>query len=111
MGEHSTLTMAKDTQVGWSDCLTNMKNGIEDFKVQLSRDFEVVYNGVQENREATNEICYILNLLSCQFSRIDDLDWDLKELMSIVDIIKDEVLKLAKLSQCSHCHELLNDEI
>ena len=53
---------------------------------------------------------YMSNQIGCHDSHIDDHDQDLKELMGTVDIIKEEVLKLAKMNQCSHCQEYLGDE-
>ena len=60
--------------------------------------FDVVGVGMKENIETTIDIRYISNQIGYRDSRIDDLERDLKELMGTMDIIKEEVMKMAKMS-------------
>ena len=80
-----------------------LKSGLDDIKLHLRRVYEVVGVGVKENREMASYIRYISNQIGCHDSRIDDHEHDLRELMGMVEIIKDEVLIMSKMTQCSHC--------
>ena len=57
-----------------------------------------------------SNIRYMSNQIGCHDSRIEDHDRDLKELMGTVDIIKEEVMKLARMNQCSHGQDSLGDD-
>ena len=54
--------------------------------------------GIKDNRETASDVRYMSNQIGCHDSRIDDHDRDFRELMGTVDIIKDEVLKLARMN-------------
>ena len=43
-----------------------------------------------------SDVKYMTNQISCHDSNIYDHDWDLRELMGMVDIIKDEVTETSK---------------
>ena len=88
-------TMAKEV---WTASFSSMKSGIEDLKLNLRKVFDVVGLVLKENREIIAYIWYISNQIGCQESRIEDLERDLRELMGTIDIIKEEVLKMAKMS-------------
>ena len=55
-------------------------------------------------------VSYMSNQIGCHDSRIEDHNRDLKEMMGKVDIIKDEVLKFARMNQCTHFQESPGDE-
>ena len=50
-------------------------------------------------------IQYITNQIDCHDPIIDDRERDLKDLMGTIEIIKDEVLKMSKMYQYSHCQD------
>ena len=52
-----------------------------------------------------SDIQYVTNQIDGHNCRIDDHECDLKELMGTMEIIKDEVLKMSKMSQCIHCQD------
>ena len=52
-----------------------------------------------------SNIQFISSQISCHDSRIDDHERDLRELMGTVEIIKNEVLKMSRMSQCNHCQD------
>ena len=93
--------MNEGLAVGFS----SIKSGIEELKLHFPYVCDIVGVGVKENKETVADIRYISNQIGCQDSRIDDLERDSRELMGPVDVIKEEVLKMAKMSQCSHCQE------
>ena len=82
---------------------TSLKFSLDDIELHLCTVYEMVGVGVLENIEAASDIRNIANQISCHDSRIDDNEHDLRELMGIVDIIKEEVMKMSRMSQCSHC--------
>ena len=53
---------------------------------------------------------FMSNQIGCHDSRIDDHDIELIELFGAVDIIKEEVMKLARMNQCNHYQYSLGDE-
>ena len=53
---------------------------------------------MKENREMASDIQYLTNQIGCHDSIIDDQERDMKELMGTVEIIKDEVMKMSKIS-------------
>ena len=59
--------------------------------------------GVQENIEVVSNVRFIANQMGCHESRIDNNERDLGEKMGTVDTIKEEVLKIARMIECSHC--------
>ena len=61
--------------------------------------------GVQENRDDASDIRYIANQIGCHDSRIDDNNRDLRDLMGTIDIIKEEVLKMSRMSLCNRYQE------
>ena len=85
--------------------ISSLKFVIEDLKLHLCKVFDVIGLGEKENRETVADIWYIFNQIGCQDSRIDDLKRDLRVLTSVIDFIKKEVLKMAKMSKCSHFQE------
>ena len=56
------------------------------------------------------DIRFLSNQIGFRDSYIDDHDIHLNELMGTVDIIKAEVMKLARMNQCTHCQDSLGDE-
>ena len=111
VGEFSSQTMSRDALDDQEECYARMKNRIKHFTVHLRRTFELVGKGVQVNNEATFDVRYISNHISCHDSRIDYLERNLKELMRMMDIINDKVLKMAKMTQCNHFQEFPYDGI
>ena len=79
--------------------IVGLKSSLEDIKLHLCRVYEMVGIGVQENREVSSDIIYIANQIGFHDSRIDDNERDLRELIGTVDIIKEEVLKISRMSQ------------
>ena len=51
------------------------------------------------------DVKYFANQMGCHESRIDDNDYDLREMMGILDFIKEEVLKMDNKNQCIHFQE------
>ena len=104
----SSLPMAmEDMDKGFS----SLKYGQDDIKRHLCRLSDIVVVGIKDNREIASDVRYMSNQIGCHDSHIDDHDRDLKELMGTMDIIKEEVMKLAKMNQCSHWQESLGDEV
>ena len=90
---------------GGNSKTVSLKYSLEDIKIHLHRVYEMVGVGFQENRDIASDIRYKSNQISFHDSRIGDYYHDLRELMGIVDIIKEEVLKMSRMSQCSHFEE------
>ena len=59
--------------------------------------------GVKENKGIVEYIQYVVNQTGWRESKIKGHEQDLKELMGTMDIIKDKVLQMEKMYQCSHC--------
>ena len=57
-----------------------------------------------------SDVKFISTQIGCHDSNIDNHDRDLSELMGMVDIIKEEVMKLARMNQCNHCQYSPGDE-
>ena len=57
-----------------------------------------------------SDIKYASNQIGYHDSHIDDHDRDLKESMGMMDIIKDEVMKLERMNHCSHCWDFPGEE-
>lgn len=93
------------TMTGIKEAMNYLKASVEDFKLNLRKVFDVLYTGLKEIKETSEDTRYISQQLTCQDSCIDDLERNLFQLMGNVDIIKEEVLKMAKMTQCSHCQE------
>ena len=83
---------------------------LEDIKLHLHGVYEMVGVGVQENIVAASNIRYISNQIGCHNSKIDDNECDLRELMGIVEIIKEEVMKMSRIPQCNHYQESSNQD-
>ena len=90
---------------GGNSEIVGLKSILDDIKLHLRRVYEMVGVNVQENREVASDVRYIANQMGSNDSRIDDNERDLGELMGTVDIIKEKVLKMAKMTQCSHCQD------
>ena len=78
--------------------------------IQCLVDFVAV--GIIDNRETTKEVNqlvddvrYISYETSCHDARIDDHDMDLKEMMSKIDRIQEDLQNLVQLNQESHAHD------
>ena len=78
-----------------------------DFKIHLRKVFEAVCSGVKQNQELSTDIGYVLSKLSCQDSRVDDIDRDIKEMIGKIDRTVEDVQKLVNMNQCNHCQETL----
>ena len=85
--------------------INEIKSTLKDIKIHLHWVYEMVCTGVKENRVITSDVKYMANQMGCHESRIDDNDHDLRELMGIVDFIKEEVHKMANMNHCNHCQE------
>ena len=100
-----------------SDGFAALKARKYHLKKHLRRFFDNVAVGVKDNRTMAvdvkfmvSDIRYLCNQIGCHDSHIDDHNRYLRELMGLVDIIKDEVLKLARMNQCSHCQDSPSEE-
>ena len=72
-----------------------------DIKMHLRRAYQVVAVNRKENMDMNSYIWYISNKIGFHESRIDDHECNLMELMCTVEIIKDNVMKIARMSECS----------
>ena len=77
---------------------TSLKSGLEEIKLHLRKVYKVVGVGVKENMEMASDIRFISNQIGCHNSKIDDHKHDLRKLMGTMEIIKDEVLKMSRMS-------------
>ena len=71
--------------------------------------FNMVVTRVNSTWNVANDARYISNQLDCHASRIEDNTRDLPELMEKVDYLKEDVHKLTKMVEGSHCNETLED--
>ena len=83
---------------GGNSKIIDLKASVKDIKLYLRRIYEMVGVVVQENREVESNVRYIANQMGCHESKIDDNKWDVMEMMGTVDIIKEEVLKMARMT-------------
>ena len=75
----------KNTERGWIIGISRLKVRFEDFKIHLQRVYEAFYDELKQNKEISTDIGYVIHHLSCQDSRIDDLERDIQKLMGKVD--------------------------
>ena len=85
--------------------IIEIESTMEDIKIHLRRVYEIVGIGVKENRVVASDVRFLANQMGYHESKIDNNDRDLRELMGTVDFIKEEVLKMVNMNQCSHCQE------
>ena len=57
-----------------------------------------------------SDVRFMSNQIGFHDSHIDDHDRDLEELKGTMDIIKKEVMKLARMNQCIHYQDSPSDE-
>ena len=95
----------------WIEVLIIVKEIIVDCKIHLRKVFEVVCSGVQQTKEVSTDIGFVLNNQSCQESRIKDIDRAIKELHGKVDRIVEDIQKMVNMNECIHCEETLANGI
>ena len=88
-----------------------------DLKKHLCKLSNFMVVGIKYNRTMAYDVNFMVsyirhfsNHIGCNESYINDPDRDLKELMVSMDIIKDNVLNLARMDQYSHFQDSLGKE-
>ena len=89
--------------------LQEIKSALLDLKSGMKWVFNMVGTSVNRTRNVANDARYISNQLDCHASRIEDNTRDLPELMEKVDYLKEDVQKLTKMTEGSHCNETPED--
>jgi uncharacterized protein YoxC len=86
---------------------------LTDIKFAVRRTYETVCTSVNQNSDMASVIKHVCNQLSCQDSRIDDLERNIIELMGKVDRIQEDLVVYFKATQGSWIHEntTVNQEI
>ena len=81
---YSDMEMNKNAERGWIAGISILKDNFKDFKIHLRKVYEEIYDGLKQNKEISTNIGYVIHQLSCQDSRIDDLERGIKEVMGKV---------------------------
>ena len=89
--------------------IQEIKSELLDLQSGMKWVFNMVGTSVNNTQNVSNDSRYISNQLDCHASRIEDNIRDLHELMEKVDYIKEDVQKLTKMTEGSHCNETLED--
>ena len=91
------------------DGFSTLKAMQDDLKKHLCKLSDFMEVGIKYNKTMAYDVNFMVsdirhfsNHIGCNESYINDPDRDLKELMVSMDIIKDKVLNLARMDQCSH---------
>lgn len=84
-----------------------------DIKFAVRRTYEAVCSSVNQNSDMASVITHVCTQLSCQDSRIDDLERNIIELMGKVDRIQEDLAVYFRATQGSWVHEntTVNQEI
>ena len=101
--EKDKMASSKDIQ--------EIKSALADLQNGMKWVFNMVGTSVNNTRNVASDARYISNQLDCHASRIDDNTRDLHELMEKVDYLKEDVQKLTKMAESSHCQESPGDHM
>ena len=104
--DRSSPNFEKNMDEGFS----NIKSGQDDIKKHMQNILDLVVVGIKDNRSMDSNVIFMSNQNRCHDYHIYDHDRDLGELMGMVDIIKEDVMKLARINQCNHCQYSSGDE-
>ena len=85
--------------------LQEIKSALLDLQSGMKWVFNMVGTIINSTRNAYNDARYISNQLDCHASRIEDNTRDLHKLMEKVVYLKEDVQKLTKIVEGSHCNE------
>ena len=86
----------------------NENAGLADLKKNLRCLYEMMANGIMDNKEIAQEVknmgevvSYTSYQISNHDSRIDDTESNLREIMGKVDKIQEDLQRLISMNQCS----------
>ena len=89
--------------------LQEIKLALLDLQSGMKWVFNMLGTNVNNTRNVANDARYISNQLDCHVLRIEYNTRDLCKLMENFDYLKEDVQKLTKMAEVSHCNETLDD--
>ena len=93
-----------------NEAFSSLKFGHDDIKKHLRRISNIVVVGVKDNRGMDSDVRFMSNQIGFHDFYMNYYYRDLREVLATVDITKEEVMKLARMSHCNHCQDSPGDE-